>query len=596
MKLFRSLTLLGIFILSASILLACSGAAPTPIPPTTAPTAAPTVVPPTVALTLAPTTAPTVAPPTVAPTTTTAPIIAPTATVGSSSGGGESPVQTAFTTFADATTFRIKGRTEVTPLFFAMPYTPGPNDDPNKVLLFALEGEVKQPAQHFTIEGIMASFVGALSGFDPNTSKLEIANVDGKMYMRGTLEGATAPKWYLVPADGGGPSFAPKDLIETMSGADYAANSFAKTGAATIGAQTCDVYTGNRAAFDAALPRLSQSAALNGDELDPAKITRAEFLVTVCPDKRLYRIQYSFDAPAKTKPDTKGTVTYDVQLSGYDDAITIQAPADAVPMPGASTSPTSAPEATATKPAPGSFANLDGEWEGASSTDSPLQFTVADNKITYANLNYAINTGSCSASGAYGTSIDDGAITDEKFTVALTNSDGVKFTFAGTFTSNAEAAGTLNIKGNTFCGDVDAKTTWTATHVASPDSPAPEPTIAVEPTQAAGAETPEAGQDGAALVNALVTALNAGKVDDAAAFFGDDSIVTFGSDVLMGATNIRTAFQLLVGAGAKFTVSDVNDLGGLVSFKLQVTGPNAGTYANSSAIIEEGKISVLTIK
>lgn len=586
MKFFRSIVLSGLFILSASILLACSGATPTPVPATTAPTAPPTAVPPTIAPTAAPTTA---------PTATTAPATAPTATVASS-GGGESPVQTAFTSFADANTFRLKGHTEVTPLFFGMPYTPGPNDDPNKVLLFALEGEVKQPDQHFTIEGFMASFVGALSGFDPKTSKLEFASVDGKMYMRGTLEGQTAPKWYLIPADSGGPSFAPKDLVETMSGGDYPTDAFAKTGAATIGAQMCDVYTGNRAAFDAALPRLSQSAALNSDELDPAKISRAEFLVTVCPDKRLYRIQYSFDASPKSKPDTKGTLTYDVQLSGYQDAITIQAPADAVPLPGASASPTSAPGATATKPAAGSFANLDGEWEGTSSTDSPLQFTVEDNKITYANLNYAVNTGSCSASGAYGTSIDDGAIADKKFTVILTNSDGVKFTFAGTFTSNAEAAGTLNVQGNTFCGETDANVTWTATHVSSPDSPTPQATTAAEPTQAASTETPEAGDDGAAIVNALVTALNAGNVDDAAAFFTDDSIVTFGSDVLMGAANIRTAFQLLVGAGTKFTVSDVNDLGGLVSFKLQVTGPNAGMYSNSSAIIEEGKISILTIK
>ncbi|MBI4674769.1 MAG: hypothetical protein HY741_24250 [Chloroflexi bacterium] len=181
MKVFRSLTLLGLFILSASILLACGGTTPTPVPPTPAPTAVP------------PTTAPTVAP-TTAPVPTNAPVAAPTATVASSGSGGESVVQTAFTSFADATTFRLKGRTEVTPIFFAAPYTPGPNDDPNKVLLFALEGEVKQPDQHFTIAGFMASFVGAMSGFDPNAPGLEIVSVGGKMYMRGTLAGETAPK------------------------------------------------------------------------------------------------------------------------------------------------------------------------------------------------------------------------------------------------------------------------------------------------------------------------------------------------------------------------------------------------------------------
>ncbi|MBI4674768.1 MAG: nuclear transport factor 2 family protein [Chloroflexi bacterium] len=381
-----------------------------------------------------------------------------------------------------------------------------------------------------------------------------------------------------------------------MSGATYPADAFSKSGTANVGAQTCDVYTGNRAAFDAAFPRLAQSAALNTDELDPAKITRAEYLVTVCADKRLYRLQYSFDAPSKTKPDTKGALTYDVQLSGYDDAITIQAPADAVPLPGASDAPTSAPEATATKAAPGSFANLDGEWEGTSSTDSPLQFTVENNKITYANLNYSVNTGGCSVGGAYGTSIDDGAITDKKFTIALTNSDDVKFTFAGTFTSNGEAAGTLNIKGKTFCGDTDANATWTATHKSSPDNPAPEATTAAEPTKAAGDETPEAEADGAAIVNALVTALNAGNVDDAAILFGDDSIFTFDTDVAMGAADIKAKLQSLVSGNAKFSVSDANDLGGLVTFKLQGTGSNAGTWPNSSAILADGKIAILTIK
>jgi len=570
-KPFHTITLVVILIFGAALLLACS-ASPTP-----------TAVPPTIAPTIAPTTA---------PTATTAPTSTPASTTGDS--GADKIIRDAFAKFSAATAFRMDASADTSPALFDGPPGASPGTDPNKIVLFTIKGEQNDTDQHFTIGGFLASFIGALSGFDEKNPSLEIISVAGKLYWRGILAGETTARWYVLsPEEAANTRFEPKDLVTTVTATEMPPGSFSKTGTESLDNQTCDVYAGNRAAFDAVLSQMTQAALLNGNELDAAAIQKFDFQIVVCPDGAPHRIGYSLEATPKTKPTEEGTFDFAVHLSDLGGAIVIQAPTDAIPFPKDTTNAQPTPEPTASGPAK-NFATLEGEWEGKSSSDSPISFTVEKNVITFANLNYAINTGGCSASGAYGTSVE-APITNQAFLFVLTNSDEVKFTFAGKFNSNNEAAGTLSIKGKTFCGDADEQLTWTAKHISSPDTPE----ATVEPTQeptveAAATDAPSV--NAAQVVTNVFAALAKKDVDGALVYFDDDVIYNIAGTSGIGASSLKSNMQLAIGAGTTFAASSIQDLGGIVTFKTTVTGIGAGTYSNSSVIVEDGKIVILTIQ
>ncbi len=452
MKTLHTLSVFILLALSANLLFACGGSAAST---TSAPTPAPTAVQATV-------------PPTRAPAPTSAPTDTPAAVT--SSADADTTVRGAFAKYLTAKIFRLDAHAELSTIFFQGRYTPGPGDDPNKVTLFTLKGEQNGADSHYTLNGFMASFIGVVSGFDPNSQALEIAQVNGTLYMNGKLENENRAHWYSIPANqAASTSFAPQDLIAPMTRATYPDGAFSKTGDETLGSQTCNVFTGNRSAFDAVFPQITQLALLNTDTVDLSTIDRAEYKIWVCPDGNLYRTQYNFDAHAKTQADKKGSFAFTVNIADYDAAISIQAPAGAVPMSGSpsTTGPTTEPTETSGETPTTPFTSLEGEWEGTSDTDSPISFTVTNNEITFANLNYSINTGSCSVGGAYGTSVNGGAIKDQSFSFVITNSDEVRFTFAGKFESNNDASGTLQIKGKTFCGNTEIQAKWTAKHISS---------------------------------------------------------------------------------------------------------------------------------
>lgn len=591
MKTFRSLILLGMFILSASILLACGGAAPTPILPTTAPTVAPTSVPPTSV------------PPTSAPPTSAPPTLAPTAVSGQAAAGALDALKK----FADAENFRLKADVSASPEIFQMPYEPGPNDDPNLVRIVALDGASHAADLQYTFGGFLGSFLGTLVGFAPTNPTLELIVVEDQVFMRGIWDGETAAKWYLLPgSQSQATDFKPQDIVKTVTEVDFAQATFTKSGAVTIGAQTCDVYAGDRAAFDAVLPRLTQEAGLNSAEIDTTKLTETDFQVTVCPDGNVYHIVYAFQVPVKSKPAVTGKFNYEARLADFAEAIVIQAPTDAVPMPGATNPlPTEEPsvEATETRATAGVFTLLEGDWEGTSSSDSPIQFTVQDGKISYVNLNYAIFSGGCSASGAYGTTVDNSALQDDKFTVILTNSDQVEFIFTGSFESKNHASGSLKITGKTFCGDVAEEFTWTAEHITAPDSggaetptmeATPENTVEFEATPTSESAAPSV--DGVAIAQNTFNALNQGDVNTALAAFDDDVVFNLGGMSGVGKDQLQSYLQTAAAAGAKYTASNIQDLGGIVTFAVTLSGPFSGTYPNSSIIIEDGKITVLAVQ
>lgn len=445
--------LVSVLVISTALLLGCSSPAPTAVPPTTAPTTIPTIVPPSQTPSATP------AAPTTAPTT------APTS-------NADEIVLAAMEDFAAAKTFQWHVSAETAPLFFQGNFTPAAGDDPNKVLLFDMEGEQKDGDKNYTVTGFMASLIGVFSGFDPESAELGIISVGNDVYMRGRVEGETEARWYkLSEADAATTEFEPVELVEPLTGIEYPAGGFTKSGATAMDGQTCDVYTSSRAMFDAVFPSVADAAILDLTAVGSDTVDRAEYKITICPDGKLRGITYNFDAHTKTDPTKKGSFSFAVEVSDYDSNVTIQAPADAIPMPGltSSTDPTDEPgeEPTATR-VPQNFTSLDGEWEGTNDTDSPILFTVEDNTITYANLNYSISEGGCFFGGAYGSSVEDGAIQDDTFTIVLSKDDGVTFTFTGTFASNNTASGTLTIKGETFCGETDLTTDWTAEHISAP--------------------------------------------------------------------------------------------------------------------------------
>lgn len=605
MKTFHALSLFVLLAFGASILTACGSSPAAPVSPTTVatlvPTSAPTSLPP-------PTTAvPSTPQPTVTsePTNTPAPVIDMKA---------DKAVRDAFGAFQSAQSYRLQARAELSPIFFQGNYTPAPGDDPNKVTLFVLQGEQNGTELHYALSGFLASFIGLVSGFDPDKTALEITNVGGRVYMRGTLPDESQARWYLIPADRTESTrFSPQDLLAPLVQAVYPDSAFADAGRETLGNQTCNIYTATRAAFDAVLPRLAQVALFNDETLAAGTIDRAEYKLWVCPDGKLYRIRYNFDAHTATDATKKGSFALEVDIMDYDSNIVIQAPADAVPFVPDTTGTQTAPATPLTATpvtTPVAFTSIEGDWEGTSGTDSPLNFTVENNKVTFALLNYSINTGSCTFGGAYGSSTDDGTITNGSFSVVLTNSDGVIFTFKGTINSNNEASGTLHIKGKTFCGDTDAESSWTAKHTSSPESPTAEPTE--EPTQAptlAPTGTPTVpptppptatatrpSVSGTQVVTQVFDALARRDVEGVLSFFDDNVVYTIGTTTGVGKDSLRSNLQFALNFGTTFQVSNIQDLGGVTTFSATATGFGGGTFPNSSVILQDGKIMILTIK
>jgi hypothetical protein len=263
--------------------------------------------------------------------------------------------------------------------------------------------------------------------------------------------------------------------------------------------------------------------------------------------------------------------------------------------PSATTAPpteTSAPP-TATKtaaamtaePASNTAAGYDGEWEGTSSTDSPISFTVAENQITFVNLNFAISSGTCEGlSGSYGTTVDRIPIRGNELDVQIQDSEDGSIEFKGTFKSPTQAAGTLHMKRKaTSCGEFELQATWDATKAI----PTPEPTA---PT-----ESPTSEASGAEIVQSFFDAINNGELGKALDSVDDEIVLTQGQTSLFGKADFTLFLRQQIGSSNKFTVSDLQDLDGLVIFSLQVN--DGKVVENNTAVLNDtGKIEVLTLR
>lgn len=270
------------------------------------------------------------------------------------------------------------------------------------------------------------------------------------------------------------------------------------------------------------------------------------------------------------------------------------APATATPEPPTATSVPQVTEAATASSASG----YDGDWEGTSSTESPLNFKVENNKITYLTINYSSNSGGCSIGGAYGNAPENAVITDSKFSAQLTDSDGVQYSISGTMTSPTQANGTLEVKGKTFCGDTDAKATWTASKKAVVSATGDD----VTPTEVAQQEPPTAENnltDAKSLFALFFLSLDTKDVAGAMDEVSDNVVFNIGTTTGVGKDKLKVYLQQQMDQGITYMGSNVNITGDIVTFSvqaIQASGAVAATYNHSVVTVQDGKIVTLTLQ
>ena len=564
----------------------CSGAQPTaPAPTITAPTNMPTVVVPTVAPTNVPTNSPTTAP-------TTAPTIAPTATASSSAQSTQAtanPLSAAIAKTRAATVF--KEHEEMT-----MDQAFGATHD--KTTFIRLDAELNGNDAHVNIGGTMV----ALFGLDP-AATMEMMQVNGKTYAHGPVAGIGAPenKWYVLSADSGftsGPK--PFDTFDEImkQKIDYASFSLART---STDALACNFYRADKNVAGS----IWSDAVFSATGVSPV-VDDGYMEMSVCKDSYLHDLTINLTGHDSKDASKKGLALFRYSFTDFDTKIAIIAPTDAVPAVApqggllglfdSTATPTARATASAPTPTPdpNTVTVINGDWEGATDTDDDISFTVSNNQVTFVSLVLVAHTGSCSGSSSLAKSVSNAPVVNNAFTAKLTTLDGAQITFAGTF-GGGQASGTISATGKLPCDATEIKTTWTAKNTsATASNPTPTATKSASSSSSAS-KSSAATSDSTSVVAGFFGAINNKNVDAALAFADDNIIYTFGSPTnSIGKDNLKSALTKLTSSGTTYTLSNYQAIGTIVKFSVRVSDGN--TYSTSQAIIDNGKIVILTIK
>ncbi len=262
-------------------------------------------------------------------------------------------------------------------------------------------------------------------------------------------------------------------------------------------------------------------------------------------------------------------------------------PATETPQAESTATPTAVVQST-----PAGQSGYEGDWEGQNSDSSPVSFHVENNQITSVSLTYAAESGGCSASGSYSTSVDNVPVSGKNFTIKFSDDNGKEYTFTGTLSSGTEAAGTLEVKGNSdVCGAIDAKSTWTAKNapVTSSGDATPEATDVPAPTDVLDTTSP------LDVLTGFFDQLNSSDVDAALALVDDNVTFSVGSLSGVGKEKLKAYLQTRVNAGVSYAVSDIEETGSSVKFILHTDG-TASPAGADSAIIQDGKIVILKLQ
>lgn len=249
--------------------------------------------------------------------------------------------------------------------------------------------------------------------------------------------------------------------------------------------------------------------------------------------------------------------------------------------------PTAEPVATEEVPVQTGGA-FDGAWSGTNSDeDSEIFFEVTDNQITSVTINYLVDLSDCSFSGAVSMGIDPSPIDGDAFSATFTAPNDYEYTFAGNFTSDTEASGTIHVKGPSsgLCGEFEKDLTWSAGKGTVAESePAPTEETSTQP---------DVNSD--LLVTQFFDAVNAGDVDAALALVDENVMFSFGPQAAnqFGRDNLET--YLLSNQGTTYQISETSSVGGTI-IQFKATLSDGTVYGYCQAFTQDGKITMLSLQ
>ncbi len=505
--------------------------------------------------------------------TPTAASAAPTAPSAATSVAPQG-IAAAFSKTKSLTVYKVSEKiTGSGPLAQLAPNMPDPS------VLLGEDGEFNGNDFHVKITGLPAMLLG-----DDPIKGLEEIQVGGKTYVHGPASALGAPKdsWYLIdPSSGFSNSFSLQKNLDLIAGnGDWSHFAKSRSGESMDG-QKCDVYTANKDGAGEKFASLMESV------MSPIAVDGGSAEVWVCDDGYLHAFNGSVEAHDQATPTKTGKIELAAHFFAAGVPNNIAAPADAI---AATTSNSAVPTSptTSSQSAPSSSqataASINGHWEGNTSADTAISFDVSDGQITYVNLSYFVPPG---CSGSYSTPPDSGMINGNSFSIQLT-SDQKQFTFAGTFSSNNDASGTLQVKGtSSVCGALDVQSKWTAKNAGVDSNAATQPT---EPATSSPAGSPSTSD--ADTLQAFFDAVNAKFVDTALVLVDDNVIYTFGSTTGIGKTKLKTFLDSQTKLGTTFQLSNVQDNIASVKFTAQAGGK---TY-QGQAMFQDGVIVILKLQ
>jgi len=264
---------------------------------------------------------------------------------------------------------------------------------------------------------------------------------------------------------------------------------------------------------------------------------------------------------------------------------------ETAPRTSVSASPTAAAPmptqaANSSQSAPAGYA---GDWNGTtSSADTPISFTVENNQVTFVNLSYSVRSGDCSLSGSLSKTVN-ATINGKAFTMQITDDDGKQYIFAGTFTSNTQASGTLQVKGTSqTCGAFDAKATWNAqVGAASSDASA-------DSTPDTSAMPASANMSDSDVLLVFFQAINRKDVDAALALTDDQVVFNIASTPGIGKDALKVYLQKQISHNVTYTVSNLKSMDLVLSFTLQASDTGSRVDGDMASV-DSGLIQTLTL-
>ncbi len=208
--------------------------------------------------------------------------------------------------------------------------TPEAGAEDKLITLIVMKGEVNGKDAHFTLQGILTSFLG----IEPDKT-FEVISSDGEAYLKGPvpLLGANEEKWYKAPANAASvaqPPLTPGSFLESFGETGINPNDFKLSGTEALDGKNCQVFAGDKSAVINAFNKLGGATGATQEDLD--SIDNAEFKFWVCDDGYLHQVKMLIEGHEKDKPDQKGSFEILMKIMDFDADIKITPPVDAIPL------------------------------------------------------------------------------------------------------------------------------------------------------------------------------------------------------------------------------------------------------------------------